>query len=534
MRRQTPPAHRSSRLLRRRPNTAPVPAPVPAPAPVPTPALAAAPGRVAAVALALLMGLALPSPAQATNGYFAHGYSVSQKALGGAGTAYPGDALIVTINPAGMAFVGDAFEATFSLFRPIRDYAASGRGAGAQAGIFTIDPTSEVRSHNEYYPIPAVSYSRRLGDWGNWGVAMYGNGGLNTEYLDHSSVFAQNIPLLEARCEGSFGGGAPRAGSNDPAEFCGRGTSRLGADMAQVFLVPSLAAKVGERIALGVAPILALNRFAAQGLKAFARFSNDPGNVSERGHELAYGGGYRVGAMAELLPGLTLGGSWQSRIWMSPFDDYKGLFAEQGDFDIPPSWNLGLALQLGARHSLLYDFQHIAYSEVASVGAPFDPNDFVNNCALPRLLGSSADSPSCLGAATGPGFGWRDMRVHKYGYQYTWGDYALRLGYSRSRQPIPSSAVLFNVVATGGIAEHYTAGFAWQLSPGFALEFAGMYAPQNPVRGPNPLSNVTLDAAALAGLGGGEVAAFGADPNDQTLQLNMRQYELTVGARWRY
>jgi hypothetical protein len=29
----------------------------------------------------------------------------------------------------------------------------------------------------------------------------------------------------------------------------------------------------------------------------------------------------------------------------SEFDDYAGLFAEQGDFDIPENWNLGVSWQ---------------------------------------------------------------------------------------------------------------------------------------------------------------------------------------------
>jgi len=45
--------------------------------------------------------------ASATNGYFAHGYSIKNKALAGAGTALPTDSLTATTNPAGMAFVGN-------------------------------------------------------------------------------------------------------------------------------------------------------------------------------------------------------------------------------------------------------------------------------------------------------------------------------------------------------------------------------------------------------------------------------------------
>ena len=41
--------------------------------------------------------------------------------------------------------------------------------------------------------------------------------------------------------------------------------------------------------------------------------------------------GVKVGLQGEVIDGLTLAGSYQSKIWMSKFDDYEDLFAEGGD-----------------------------------------------------------------------------------------------------------------------------------------------------------------------------------------------------------
>ena len=236
---------------------------------------------------------------------------------------------------------------------------------------------------------------------------------------------------------------------------------------------------------------------------------------------------------------MGLGASYQSRIEMGRFDKYGGLFADNGAFDIPENWNLGLALRLAVRHALVYDFQRIRYNSVRSVGNPLDPNRFVNDCALPRLRGDGSDSPACLGATTGPGFGWQELSVHKFGYEYAGDFLKLRLGYSRNRQPIPSTEVLFNILAPGVPEVHYTAGVSFRLSPRVAVDLSLMHAARNPVTGKNPLSHATVSGPELVSalLVPGSVDtsnAFGADPQDQDITLDMKQTEAVIGLSYRF
>ena len=51
-----------------------------------------------------------PVVSEATNGYFAHGYGARSKALAGATSALPQDAMAAAVNPAGMAFVDDQLD----------------------------------------------------------------------------------------------------------------------------------------------------------------------------------------------------------------------------------------------------------------------------------------------------------------------------------------------------------------------------------------------------------------------------------------
>ena len=477
------------------------------------------------------------TPAAATNGYFSHGYSVAQRALGGAGSAYATDALAASSNPANLVFVPERFDLNLGLFAPQRRYTASERGPGADAGIFTIEP-GEVRSERERFAIPAMAYNHRAADGrSSWGLALYGNGGMNTDYRGHSARFAQNLPGFETHCTGTFGGGAPVGGAADNAGFCGNGVDTASVDLIQLFLVPSYALRLGDQHAIGIAPIVAAQRFTAKGLKAFARFSNAPDKVSDNGYDYSLGGGYRVGLTSTYFPYTTIGASYQSRLDMAPFDKYAGLFAGEGDFDIPANWNAGLAFRLPWQQRVLFDYQKVYFDSVLPVGNPLNPNAFVNGCALPRLGGDDSPNPACLGSATGPGFGWRDVTTRKFGYELTSGAVRLRAGYSKNDQPIPSAEVLFNVLAPGVPQEHYTAGLSYRVTRTWFLDLSLMYADNHPVRGKNPLSNSTATpvelAAALAAPGSVDTStAFGADPGDQDLTLDMRQYELMLG--WSY
>jgi long-chain fatty acid transport protein len=274
-------------------------------------------------------------------------------------------------------------------------------------------------------------------------------------------------------------------------------------------------------------------------MKAFAPFSNDPDKVSDNDYDYAFGAGARAGLTIGYFPYTTLGFSYQTRIDMSAFDKYAGLFAEQGDFDIPANWNAGAAFQLPWRQTLLFDYQKVDYDAVAAVGNPMDPNRFVNQCALPRIGGSTADSDACLGANTGPGFGWRDVTTRKLGWQLELGALTLRAGYSKNDQPIGASEVLFNILAPAVPEEHYTTGFAYPLGSAWAVGMSVMVAKNNPVTGKNPLSNAEASEAQLlaelAAPGSGNTQqAFGSDPEDQDLTLSMRQYEVMFGLSYRF
>jgi long-chain fatty acid transport protein len=414
-------------------------------------------------ATVLFFVLALVSVSSATNGYFSHGFSIKNEGLAGTGVALPLDSLATSMNPAGMAFVGTRIDVGLNVFNPNRGYTVSGNPSGFPR-TFGLEPGT-VESDSEWFVIPAFGANKMLNENSSLGIAIFGNGGMNTNYDKRT-----------------FG---------DPT------STRTGVDLMQLFITPSYAVKLHPKHAIGVSPIFAYQSFEAKGLRSFAGFSSDPSKLSNNDHDSSFGYGGRIGYLGEILPDLFLGASYQTRIYMTKFGDYKGLFAEHGNLDIPQNWTLGLAFKATPALIFAADIQKIYYSDVNSIHNPLLPNLAVSR----------------LGDDNGAGFGWKDMSVFKAGVQWESSDvWTWRAGYSYGEQPTDSSQVLFNILAPGVIQNHVTAGFTRKICKNQGIDFAVMHAFSHSVLGPNPL----------------EV------PGQQTIRLRMNQWEASVGYSWTF
>lgn len=390
------------------------------------------------IALSISGMVAAPS-AFATNGYFAHGYSTKEKGLAGAGVAYSQDAMSIANNPAGVAFMGERMDVGAALFAPMRSYSTTGSAPapdGTPVGAFCDDPMvcappnvvqapftigsggESVDSDNELFLIPHFAYNWKLDTSSSLAFAVYGNGGMNTEYKLSESPTATGLApnptpsgMLDAYTI-----------QTNPGTF---GAGEAGVDLAQLFFNLSYAQKIDDKSSWGAGVILAHQRFKATGLLGFAGFSEDPANLSNQsGHDSANGLGVKLGWQGEVASDVALGVSYQSKIFMSEFDDYAGLFAEQGDFDIPATASLGLAWDTSSNTKLVVDIQTIFYSGVAAISNSISQ---LSNGSCVDALNSAfnggpqaATGAGCLGGSNGAGFGWDDMTVVKVGYE--WGD----------------------------------------------------------------------------------------------------------------
>jgi long-chain fatty acid transport protein len=391
-------------------------------------------------ALALWLGQAM-----ATNGYIQHGIGQEHKAMGGAGVALPLSPMSAATNPALLTSLDSGVEVGMSMFSPRRRYEVSGMAPGA----FPLLPGGQ-KSRSEYFPIPDMGWTQKLDDHNAVGIAIYANGGMNTNYSPYDN------PMCPP--------GSPQSGT-----FC---FGQAGIDYKLAVASFGYAHSLDNGLSLGISPLVAWQSFKARGLGAFGGFSAEPDRLTNQGNDSSWGLGIKLGATWQ-HDWLTLGAAWQSRINMAHFQEYRGLFADHGDFDVPPQLTLGLAVHPTPQHTFALDFQRNWFHEVDPIG-----NDFA------RL-----SQGGLLGAANGAGFGWKNTNAWKLGYalQAT-DDMVLRLGYNRGQNPVESSEVLFNLLAPGVMRDHITAGVGYRLTPRQDINVTAMYAPNEHVGGQNPMA----------------------------------------------
>ncbi len=410
--------------------------------------------------LALALAACAPFAAHATDGYFSHGYGMQSKGMGGAAAAVAESAFGAAANPATMAFVGNKFEVGVDLFSPWRKSSRSGSPPGVG-----LDASSE--SDSNYFGVPEIAYNRMATpDW-SWGITVYGNGGMNTDYpggaIPGQSACAQFNP-----------------GPTSYNLLCGSG--RLGVDLSQLIVAPSTAWQFAPGHSIGIAPLFAYQRFKAEGLQAFDNpgFSSSPGNVTNRGYDDSTGWGVRVGYYGRVTPGVAVGVAYTSKVSMGTFDKYKGLFAEGGGFDMPSHWTAGVAFDVAPGTMVTGEYERINYSDVKAV----------NNASALVLGCMAGQAANCLGGSNGGGFGWRNIDVWKLGVQHQWSPtLTLRAGYNLSDNPITAADVTFNILAPGVVRHHLTAGATWKLDSVSAITGAFMYAFSNEVSGSSLFNN---------------------------------------------
>lgn len=409
-----------------------------------------------------------PAAALATDGYFPHGHGMKAKGMGGAAMAMTSDTFGGADNPAAMVFVGDRLDLGVDWFRPDR----SASRVGSAGGTGFLDGSASGNETQDFL-VPEFGYNKMLRPDLSLGVSVVGHGGMNTDYP--GGQLDQGVCM----------GGAPNGVKVNL--LCGPG--KLGVDLAQLVIAPTLAYKFAPNHSLGVAPLIGYQRFKAYGLGAFAAISSDPAHLTDNGYDSAWGTGLRVGYFGQLTPAFAVGIAYATKINMSKFDKYKGLFAAQGDFDIPENYGAGIAWHASSTVTFAADYQRINYSKVKAVGNPSNQP----GCA-PTMPAGPGVGAACLGASDSSiGFGWSDVNVIKLGVEYQWNSrLTLRAGYNHSDNPIQARDVTFNILAPGIVQDHLTLGFTQAVGRSSEITMAYMHAFKKSVSGPatNPYFNV--------------------------------------------
>ena len=402
-----------------------------------------------------------PLAAQATDGYFANGYGMKSIGMGGAAIAVAQEPFGGAVNPGAMSFLDAGYQFGVAWFSPHRN--ASRTGAAAVGMDAFVDSGS-----NDFF-IPEFGINWKYSPDLAFGVTVYGNGGMNTDY-----------PGGQLSAQSACAGFNPKPGPYNL--LCGNGS--LGVDFMQLMIAPYVSWQFAKGQSIGIAPVIAYQRFRAEGLQMFDNplFSNSPGSVTNNGYSDAWGVGVRIGYMGQFTDQFAIGAVYTSKTSMGDFGDYKGLFAQQGGFDIPSSFTVGFSLRPTNQWLIALDFERIYYDDTPSVNNRLA---LIYNC-LPPQLGGQGNRNNCLGGNNGAGFGWQPVDVWKIGVQYMVNDqWTLRAGYNHTDNPIQPQDVTFNIIAPGVVQNQYSAGATYRIDKASEITGAFMYAANNSVTGPS-------------------------------------------------
>ena len=415
----------------------------------------------------VLLGALCSSSAMATNGYFSHGWGTKSKGMAGVAAALPQDTLVTATNPAGMGFIGNSLDLGVAFFNPSdRGYIANNDCGGM--GCPDIDPGTgmptapwvtpgKYTSERDWFLIPSFGYNRVLDEKMTIGLAVYGNGGMNTKYMERPVW--ENFQFFPG----------PQFTATNPTSM----------NMEQLFVELPFTYKVNERHSLGIAPVFAAQNIEVKGLEPFRQMSVDPGNVTNNGKDWSYGAGLHLGWVGEVSDRFTLGASYRTKMWMSKFDEYAGLLADDGDFDIPAMLALGVSFKATPDLVLAFDYQRIFYGDIDSISNS-------NNTDIRGCLGPAPKPDICLGGSNGLGFGWDSMDVYKFGLLWNANNkWSLRGGVSYASDFAEGGEGLFNVMAPATIKWHYTFGTTYRHSDSNEFNFSFAYMPEEKLEGDN-------------------------------------------------
>lgn len=402
--------------------------------------------------LAVLATLALcPQAAQATDGHYLHGVGAINSAMGGAGTAAPGDLLgAFFLNPAGlMAFDGTRVDASFELFRP---EATTSSSAGPASG--------STASRTAYIPLPALGWSRRLENHPVVvGFGAFAAGGFGVNYPSEPTN-----PIL-----------APR-----PAGF-----GQVYSEFQLLKFTPAVAFAPSEKLWLGFSVNVDWAILSADPLPTAAPDvdpgpDGTPGTPDDRvfypratAADPAWGLGFQAGLIYRPSSTVSMGAAYTSQQRLQDFE-FTSVHENPNlpnfgtprtltfALDAPAVLAGGIAVSPMSRLSVLGDVRYILYESTAGFSeSGFDP----------------------AGAVLG--LGWKNILVLALGAEYRASSaLALRGGYNRSENPIPEELTMLNIPAPAILKDHLTLGIGVRPTEGFEVSAAYYHAFKTSIEGP--------------------------------------------------
>lgn len=356
----------------------------------------------------------------------------SAKALGMAAAvaAYPQDSLVVAYNPAGITDVGNRFDGGLNYLTENGHAKFKGNLNPLVNGNFNGKQTKDIIA-------PDFGVCRQFCYDITLGFAVY-----NRTYL--KTTYDQPLALL--------------------------GTTKAGAEYIHETIAGTVAWKPNCWHSFAVSLNYMIQRFKVNGVQNFENpvVSAFPEAVTNRGYNYSRGVGATIAWLGHFSRYFSVGISYQFHTHMSSFSKYKGLLADKGKFDIPSYTTFGIAIHPLCNLTLTFDVQFIGWREIRALKNSALDNLFINK----------------TGTKNGPGFGWRNQTLYRFGLAYQFNrEWMFRLGFRHGKNPIKRASTLPNVLTLECVEDYLTAGFTW--TPCCSYEVSGYvgYAFEKSVHG---------------------------------------------------
>jgi len=244
---------------------------------------------------------------------------------------------------------------------------------------------------------------------------------------------------------------------------------------------PGLMHRLNDNQLISVSAVFATQSYGVSrlGMQSYDQSlpTNLRSSVYDPYQETGYGAGVSLALRSEITDGVTLDAGFQSRINMNEFANYRGVYSQPADLDVPARARFGLAFQASDKSWLNVSVERVLYSEVGAFASRNLPGRFL----------------SLLGDSTSPSFSWDDLTVYSVGW--TWADNSgssWNIDFTSRSQPSPSSRILSQALNSDLAQNAMTIGYSRRMSMSSRFNVNAAYAPSEYAFGGNVLG-VTTD-----------------------------------------
>lgn len=233
--------------------------------------------------------------------------------------------------------------------------------------------------------------------------------------------------------------------------------ARPGIDLERSYFSSGIAKSFARDSMWEVSAVFAQQQFVTHslgGLHMNPSAVRDPESMS--------GAGIQFGLHSQVVPGVLARASYQSEIDMGGASGYRGVFSEEGDFDVPASASFGVDLQAARSAWFTFDVSRIMYSDTQAYTNSLMPSGFT----------------SLLGDGGSPNFAWQDQTVYQIGMKFkSNGGIIWNVGYATNQRPEPASESLARALAPEFAADHLIFGLSAPTGDSSSFHFRGALAP---------------------------------------------------------